>query len=63
MATPPSNPAPDDPTPAPPDYPKATIDLSVALRTALTGKGVDAGPHILAGHLSFGSSPRSTGIS
>lgn len=31
--------------------PQATIDLIVALRTELTGKGLDAGPHTIAWHL------------
>ena len=30
---------------------QATIDLIVALRTELTGKGLDAGPHTIAWHL------------
>ena len=31
--------------------PQATIDLIIALRTELTGKGLDAGPHTIAWHL------------
>jgi transposase InsO family protein len=31
--------------------PQATIDLIVALRTELAGKGLDAGPHTIAWHL------------
>ena len=30
---------------------QATLDLIVALRTGRTGKGLDAGPHTIAGHL------------
>jgi transposase InsO family protein len=31
--------------------PQATIDLIITLRTELTGKGLDAGPHTIAWHL------------
>jgi transposase InsO family protein len=36
---------------SPTRLPQATIDLIVALRTELTGKGLDAGPHTIAWHL------------
>jgi transposase InsO family protein len=36
---------------SPTRLPQATIDLIIALRTELTGKGLDAGPHTIAWHL------------
>ena len=36
---------------SPTRLPQTTIDLIVALRTELTGKGLDAGPHTIAWHL------------
>ena len=36
---------------SPTRLPQATIDLIVALRTELAGKGLDAGPHTIAWHL------------
>ena len=36
---------------SPTQLPHATIDLIIALRTELTGKGLDAGPHTIAWHL------------
>jgi len=36
---------------SPTRLPQATIDLIVALRTELTSKGLDAGPHTIAWHL------------
>ena len=36
---------------SPTRLPQATIDLIVALRTELTGKGLDAGPRTVAWHL------------
>ena len=36
---------------SPTRLPQATIDLIVALRTELDGKGLDAGPHTIAWHL------------
>ena len=36
---------------SPTRLPQATINLIVALRTELTGKGLDAGPHTIAWHL------------
>ena len=36
---------------SPTRLPQATIDLIIALRTELTGKGFDAGPHTIAWHL------------
>ena len=36
---------------SPTGLPQATIDLIIALRTELTGKGLDAGPHTIAWHL------------
>ena len=36
---------------SPTRLPQTTIDLIIALRTELTGKGLDAGPHTIAWHL------------
>ena len=36
---------------SPTRLPQPTIDLIIALRTELTGKGLDAGPHTIAWHL------------
>ena len=36
---------------SPTQLPQAATDLIVALRTELTGKGLDAGPHTIAWHL------------
>jgi len=36
---------------SPTRLPQTTIDLIVALRTELAGKGLDAGPHTIAWHL------------
>ena len=36
---------------SPTQLPQAAIDLIIALRTELTGKGLDAGPHTIAWHL------------
>jgi hypothetical protein len=36
---------------SPTRLPQATIDLIIALRTELTGKGLDAGPHTIAWHM------------
>ena len=36
---------------SPTRLPQATIDLIIALRTELTGKGLDAGPRTIAWHL------------
>ena len=44
-------PRPRRPHTSPTRLPQATIDLIIALRTELTVKGLDAGPHTIAWHL------------